>query len=141
MYTAFIILHMFGIATGVGAGFAMMVLGKATSDMEQPERAKYMLRAFVISKMGAVGLILLLVSGIGMLSMRPKVVMAMGGGYFHAKLFLVVVFIGLFGLMQVWIKKAKKANGGPIMAKIPKLGGAMLLTASVIVILAGLAFH
>jgi uncharacterized membrane protein len=101
-----------------------------------------MLRASVIGKNSSFGLLLLLLTGVGMTLMRGlSQTLALGGPAFHAKLGLVVIFIGLFGYLQSLVAKAKKEGGGPTMAKIRKLSGALLLIGVAIVACAVIAFH
>ncbi len=140
MQDGLLIIHMIGLAMAVGVGFAFMALGIGTKGMEATERTRFMLRAFIMSKVSSMGLALLLLSGIGLLATVPGV-FARGGAFFHTKLTLVVILLGVFGFLQVKIKKAKKANGGPAMAIIPKLGGIMNLLGIAIIVLAVLAFH
>ncbi|HEX2881905.1 MAG TPA: hypothetical protein VHO25_20430 [Polyangiaceae bacterium] len=142
MFPVLLILHFIGLALGVGTGFAMMALGKASADMSPEERTKFMLRASVLSKNGSIGLGLLILSGLGMLVDRGfGPVFKLGGGLFHAKLTLVVIMAGLLGYMQATLKKAREAGGGPLMAKLPKLGGAMLMLGLAVIVLAVLAFE
>lgn len=141
MYEVFLVLHFLGLALGVGASFAFFTLGISTQSMNAEERTKFMLRASVLSKNGSIGLVLLILSGIGFLVARGVgPVMQMGGGAFHTKLLLVVVLAGLIGYSQVLLKKAKQANGGPAMAKLPAISRLVLATGVTIVILAVVAF-
>ncbi len=141
MYLALLMLHFVGLAMGVGTGFAGLRLGMATKDMDPAERGKFMMRASAIGKNGSIGLGLLLLTGIGMALMRgiPQT-LAWGGPALHAKLTLVVIAIGIFGYMQVVQKKVRLAGGGPLMAKLPKLAAAMLLTGLSIIVCAVIAF-
>lgn len=142
MYDALLILHFIGVALGVGASFSMFTLGLATKDLDPTERGKFMLRASVLSKNGAYGLVLLIASGIGFLVERGVgSVFAVGGGAFHAKLTLVLILLGLFGYSQVLVKRARKEGGGPALARLAVLGRAMLAVSILIVILAVFAFH
>lgn len=141
-YDLLLMVHFLGLALAVGTGFANMTLGMATADMEPADRVKFFLRAFALSKNGSIGLLLLLLSGVG-LALVPglQATMLRGGGAFHAKLTLVLIAIALLGRIQVLIKKAKQEQGGPAMAQIPKVGRALLLTGIGIVVCAVLAFH
>jgi uncharacterized membrane protein len=142
MFDTLLVLHFIGLALGVGTSFSMMALGIATGDMPQGERTSFMLRAMALSRNGSIGLLLLILSGLGMLLVKgPAAMLALGGGTFHAKLGLVVVLIGLFGYMQVLTKRARQAGGGPAMAKLPQVGRIMLLVGLAIVVLAVLSFH
>ena len=141
MYEVFLMLHFLGLALGVGTSFAFLTLGLATNDMNPEERTRFMLRASLLSKNGSIGLALLIVSGIAFLVIRGVGnVMRWGGGAFHAKLLLVAILAGLLGYMQVLLKRAKQAGGGPAMAKIPKASRLALLVSVAIVVLAVIAF-
>jgi len=136
------IVHMLGLALGVGAGFAMLTLGMASSDLTPDERSKFMLRATAVSKNGSIGFGLLVLSGIAFLLVRgPGVIMRWGGPAFHAKLTLVVVFAGVLGYFQVLLKRARRAGGGPALQSAAKLGRVLLLLGVSIVVCAVLAFH
>jgi uncharacterized membrane protein len=142
LYDCLLILHFLGLAIGVGTGFANMRLAIATKDFSPEDRVKFFLTASALSKNGSIGLGLLLLTGIGMTSMRGwAYTFGWGGGAFHAKLTLIVIFIGLFGYMQVLGKRFREQKGGPAAATIGKLSPFMLLTAIGIVICAVLAFH
>lgn len=142
MYTTLLVLHFLGLALGVGTGFAQMTLGIAARDMAPPERTQFMLRASALGKNGSIGLLLLIVSGLGMMALRGfSATLQWGGGAFHAKLTLVVVLIGVFGYLQVLVRRVRREAGGPAMAKLPKVGQAMLGLGIAVVICAVIAFH
>jgi len=127
---------------GVGTGFAMFTLGFATRHLAPPERAAFMLRATALSRMGSIGLLLLIVSGLGMMWQRGvDVVFAWGGGLFHLKLTLVAVLLGLVGYMHALTARAKREGGGPAMARLAIFGQLTLLIGITIVVLAVLAFR
>jgi uncharacterized membrane protein len=141
LYTSILFLHFIGLALGVGTSFAMLTLGAAARGLAPEERAKFMLRASALSKNGSYGLALLILSGLAMLLLRgPREVFAWGGGAFHLKLTLVVILCGVFGYTQSVSKKVRLAGGGPLMAKLPKLGLIMLLLSVAIVASAVAAF-
>ncbi len=142
MFHLWLILHFIGLALLLGASFASFTLGLGAKGMPPDERVKFLLRASVVGKNGSVGLVLMLVSGVGLLMARGVAAsFALGGGAFHSKLTLFLILSGLHGLLQVQVKRAKQAQGGPSMERIPKIGGAMLLIGLAIVVLAVLAFH
>ena len=141
LYLSLLFLHFLGLALGVGTSFAVLQLGAAARDLPQDERAKFMLRAGAVGKNGGIGLGLLILSGLAMLFVRGfSEVMAWGGPAFHAKLTLVVIFIGLFGYMQTVLKKVREAGGGPLMARLPKLSAALLVLGLLIMLCAVIAF-
>lgn len=142
MYSVLLFLHFIGLGLGVGTGFASLALGIATRDLPPAERVAFMLRASAIGKNGSVGLLLLILTGLGMTAMRgfPET-FAWGGGAFHTKLGLVVVFCGLYGYLQSLVARAKREGGGPAMAKIPRVSPILLATSLAIVACAVVAFH
>ncbi|MEO6600070.1 MAG: hypothetical protein ABIQ16_09380 [Polyangiaceae bacterium] len=141
-YLVLLMTHFVGLALGVGASFASFTLRKAAADLEPAERAKFLLRAMQVAKNGSYGLVLLLVSGLGMFFMRgPAAVMAAGGPAFHAKLTLVVILCGAVGYSQVLGKRAREAGGGAALAKVPAVSTAILLLGVGIIIAAVLAFQ
>ena len=141
LYLFLLFLHFIGLALGVGTSFAMLTLGASTKDLPADERSKFMLRASAMGKNGSIGLGLLILSGLALFIVRgPAAVMAWGGPALHVKLTLVVILIGFFGYLQVVMKKVRLAGGGPLMAKLPKLGAIMLGLSVAIVLSAVLAF-
>src|SRR4051812_6556278 len=140
-YTLIKFLHFIGLALGVGTSFAMLTLGASTRSMSSDERSSFMLKASVLSKNGAYGLALLVLTGLAMFLWRgPASVFAWGGGAFHLKLTLVVILCGVFGYVQSLQKKIRQAGGGPLMAKLPKLSMIMLGLSVAIVLSAVAAF-
>jgi uncharacterized membrane protein SirB2 len=141
VYELFLYLHFIGLAMGVGTGFANLALGVAMKDVPPEERVKVALRNMVLAKNGSIGLVLLLVSGIGLTVMRGvSATFAWGGPAFHAKLTLVVLFIGVFGYMQMLGARAKREQGGPALAKMPGIGRVMFILGLAIVAAAVIAF-
>jgi len=126
----------------VGASFALFTLRKAAAGLEPAERTKFLLRTLSVSKNGSYGLLLLLLTGLGMFFMRgPGPMMAAGGPAFHAKLTLVVILCGAVGYSQVLGKRAREAGDGPTLAKLPAVGNAILVLGVGIVIAAVIAFQ
>ena len=143
LYLVLKMLHFIGLSLGVGTSFAMLTLGAYASTLPVEERAKVMLGAgSAVSKNGGIGLLVLIVTGLGMFFMRgPAAVMAAGGGAFHAKLTFVVILSGVLGYSQVLRKRAREAGGGPALAKMPKVGAALLLLSVATVVAAVIAFQ
>ncbi|HYJ08285.1 MAG TPA: hypothetical protein VEX18_04735 [Polyangiaceae bacterium] len=142
LYLSLLFLHFLGLALGVGTNLAMLTLGGAARELQPDERAKFMQRASALRKNGSFGLLLLILSGLGMLIVRgPMEVLRWGGGAFHAKLTLILILIGLFGYMQVLLKKVREAGGGgPLAAKLPKLSVGLLVLNLSIMACAVIAF-
>lgn len=141
-YLVLLMLHFVGLALGVGASFASLTLRRASATLPAAERATFMLRALSVSKNGSYGLLLLLLSGLGMFFMRgPGAIMAAGGPAFHAKLTLVVILCGVVGYSQALGKRAREAGGGPALSKLPAVSTAILILGVAIVIAAVIAFQ
>jgi uncharacterized membrane protein len=142
MLDLWLITHFIGLALGVGTAFAMFTLGMASGDMAPADRAAFMRRALALSRNSSLGLLLLIASGLGLLlEQGAGAVMALGGAMFHVKLTLVVILVGVFGYMQVLIRKSRSADGAAAAARIPVIGRVMLLLGVSIVVFAVLAFH
>lgn len=140
-YTSLLFIHMVGLAMAVGTSFTMAALGKAAAGLPRADQTAFMLRALAVTKVASFGLLILILSGLGMLFMRLDMLLAAGGAAFHAKLTFVAVQVGLFGFLQVTIARVKRAEGGPLMARLPKIGQALLVNGLLIVGAAVLAFH
>ncbi len=142
MQDTLLIIHFLGLALGVGTSFAMLRLGIATKALAPAERAGFMKHAMSLSKNGSLGLLLLILSGLGLLFTRGvSTVFASGGPAFHVKLTLVVLLSGLFGYSQVLIKRIREKQDAAAASKMPKLGQVMLLVGVGIIVSAVLAFH
>jgi uncharacterized membrane protein len=117
----------------------------STADMPPAERGAFMRRASVIGLNGSIGLALLLVSGVGLLLTRGvDVVMAWGGPAFHVKLTLVVILVGVFGYMQVLLRKARSSDqvaAAAAGARLNIISKVMLLLSVSIIVAAVLAFQ
>ena len=140
MQDLWLILHFLGVALGVGTGFAMFTLGLSTKDMSPADRGAFMRRASMVGMNGSIGLLLLIVSGVAIVLTRGLETVMMAGGWFHLKLTLVVILIGVFGYMQVLVKKFKSGDAAAA-ARLPMVSQIMLLLSVSIVISAVLAFH
>lgn len=142
MYDLLLILHFLGLALGVGSSFALLVLGITSKDLAPAERLAFAKRTFVLSKNGALGLVLLILSGIGFLLTRGvSEVFSWGGPAFHAKLTLVVLLCGCLGYSQVLMKRIRTGTEPGAAGRLPTIGRVMLFLNVSIVICAVLAFH
>jgi len=135
-----LILHFIGLAMGLGTSFGYMFLGMAGAKLEKTEALKFRVNTLALSRMGQIGLALLVVSGLflmgpfwGMLSEMYLLI---------AKLVLVLVLTGLIGVSSSLSRKiTSAADAEPILNRMAPLGKMSLLTALAIVILAVLVFH
>jgi len=141
-YLVLLMLHFVGLALGKRVREAGFTLRQAGARLSPEERTKFILGTLSVSKNGSYGLVLLLVTGLGMFFMRgPGAVMAAGGPAFHAKLTLVVILCGVVGYSQALGKRVREAGGGPALAKLPAVSNAVLLLGVAIVIAAVIAFQ
>jgi len=142
MQDTLLIIHFFGLALGVGTGFALARLGSALRDAPVADRGLVMKYALSISKNGGLGLGLLILSGLAMLFTRGvSTVFASGGMAFHIKLLLVVIMAGLVGFSQVQVKRLREKKDPAALATLQKIGPVITFTGVAIVICAVLAFH
>jgi len=138
MRTAMLMIHLLGLAMGVGTSFAFMFLGIAESKMEKEERMKFALNSFALSRMGHIGLTMLIISGLylitpfwGSLASMPLLI---------AKLILVLTLSISVSLATVYTRKARKGDVAGNLKTIASLGKVTLLSGIAIVVLAVLIF-
>ena len=134
-----LVLHFIGLAMGLGTGFANMFLGIAMSKMSPEEAGKFRLQALVLTRMGHIGLGLLILSGLYL--MMPYYMTLGNNTLLIIKLVMVVILITIVTLISINAGKAKKGDADLHFKKIGMLGRFSLLTAIIIVILAVLIFH
>ena len=138
MRTAMLIVHFLGLAMGVGTSFGFMFLGIAGSKMEKEEGKKFALNSFAMSTMGHIGLVMLIVSGLylitpfwGSLASMPLLI---------AKLALVLTLTVAVSFATVYSKRAKKGDTESNLKKVAALGRVTLISGITIVVLAVLIF-
>lgn len=139
MREVMLIVHFVGLAMGLGTSLAFMFLGIASAKMEPAEAGKFRLNILSLSRMGHIGLALLIISGgylmtpfWGMLSSSPLLI---------AKLVLVLWLAVLIGVIGVFARKAKQGEPEIHLKKIEPIGKIALLTTLTIVVLAVYFFH
>ncbi|HCS20911.1 MAG TPA: hypothetical protein DIW47_10205 [Bacteroidetes bacterium] len=134
-----LILHFIGLAMGLGTSFGFMFLGIASAKMEKGDRMKFQLNAMALSRMGHIGLALLVISGIVLMTPFWKVLLS--SPVLIAKLVLVLVLGALIGKITSIGKKAIQGNPEEQLNKMQPLGKMALLTGLAIVVLAVYFFH
>jgi uncharacterized membrane protein len=139
MQEIMLIIHFLGLAMGLGTSIGFMFLGMAGGKLEPEERLKFMFNTLALSRMGHIGITLLVVSGIVLMTPYWSALATMPT--LIAKLVLVVVLGALIGIISSKGKKAQKANSAEQLKKIQPLGKIALLTGILIVALAVLSFH
>lgn len=139
MREIFLVIHFLGLAMGLGTSFGFMFLGIAGSKMETAERLKFQLNAMALSRMGIIGLILLIISG-GAL-MTPYWSTLSSFPLLIIKLVLVIVLTILIAIISSIGKKAQKGDTEKMLKKMEPFGKISMLTGLIIVILAVYIFH
>ena len=139
MREAMLILHFLGLVMGVGTGFAFMFLGIAAGRMQPAQRREFMLNAFALTRMGHIGLGLLLLTGFYLITPYWPVLSAMP--LLIAKLALVGVLIVVISINTSLARKARTGDAEVIFRKMAVVGRIALLTSIAIVILAVLVFR
>ena len=138
MRDTFLIIHFIGLALGLGTSFANLFLGLAMAKMPPEEAKSFAIKAMALSKMGHIGLTLLILSGLYLMSPYWRILSVMP--LLIAKLTLVAILVALISVITSAATKVKK--GDPSQMKIIKpLGRIALVTTILIVILAVSVFH
>jgi F0F1-type ATP synthase assembly protein I len=117
----------------------MFFLGATASKLEKSERIKFLLNAMSLSRMGQIGLVLLLLSGGYLMTPYWKALGSMP--LLMIKLFLFLGLGALIGILSSTGKKAKQGEPEKHLSKAKNLGSIALLIAVTIVVLAVLVFH
>ena len=131
--------HFVGLAMGIGTSFGYLFLGIAGAKMEKGEALNFMMNTFSLSKMGTIGITLLVLSG-GFL-ITPYIKHLGSYPFLIAKLSLVAILIALIIYLNITVGKAKKGNPEVHLKKIRKLGPVSLLIGLSIIVCAVLNFH
>jgi uncharacterized membrane protein len=139
MRDAMLIVHLLGLAMGLGTSFAFMFIGIARSKMEKEEGRKFAMNASVLSRMGQIGLTMLIISGFYLIT--PFWATLNARPFLIAKLILVLILTISVILAGIYSSRAKKGNAESNLKKVAILGKVGLLSSITIVLLAVLTFH
>jgi uncharacterized membrane protein len=139
MHDILLIIHFIGLTLGLGTSFGFMFLGIAIGKMEKEDRIKFQLNSMALSRMGHIGLMLLIISGIFL--MAPYWSILPSSPLLIAKLALVLVLTILIVIINSLGKKAQQGYTEAQFRKIEPLGKIALLTGVTIVALAVYFFH
>jgi len=134
-----LIIHFIGLAMGLGTSFAFMFLGMSAAKMEKEEARKFSEKIMIVSRMGHIGLTLLIVSGIFLMSPYWQSLPEMP--LLIAKLTLVVMLAILIVLIGAASRKAAQTKDEKYEKQVATLGKLSFLTALSIVVLAVYIFH
>lgn len=139
MREVMLILHFIGLTMGLGTSFAHAFLGIVTSKMTAAEATKFRLYSLVLSKMGNIGIVLLLFSGLYLITPYWNILLSLP--LLILKLVLVMVLVVLITMINLSSKKAMKGDADGQLKKMESLGKMTLIIGVVIVILAVYIFH
>lgn len=141
MYDTLLIIHFFGLAIGAGTPFYMAAMARHVGKSGQPQQIKQVMLGpgGAVAMVGAVGLVLMLISGVGMY-------FQLGNGQSLGMAFTVkMVFVGLIiiyvGTMKSLSKRAGKEEGMATMGTIKKLSPIGPVLSVVAICAAVVAFH
>lgn len=139
MRDTFLVIHFIGLAMSVGTGFSNLFLGIAASKLAPAERGSFMIKTLILTRMGQIGLGLLLISGFYLitpywaaLSNMPTLI---------AKLTMVLLLVIMISIMSLRVRKAKEMNDPSLLASLRPLGMVVFVTGITVVILAVVTFH
>jgi uncharacterized membrane protein len=139
MREVMLFVHFIGLTMGVGTAFAHAFLGLVTSKMVAEEATKFRVHSLVLSRMGNTGLVLLVISGLYLITPFWKTLPSTP--LLMLKLALVSLLAVLIIVINVFSGKAKKGDAEEQLKKIELLGKLTLPLSIIIVILAVSIFH
>jgi uncharacterized membrane protein len=134
-----LVLHFIGLTMGLGTSFAMLFLSIASSRMDPVKGREFFLNATSVSRMGQVGLVLLLLSG-GYL-MTPYWATLSQQPLLAAKLVLYLALAALVGILSAKAKKARAGDAEKHLRSMAVLGRLAMLVGIGALILAVMVFH
>jgi hypothetical protein len=134
-----LILHFLGLAMGFSVSFSGMVMAGLMNKATPAERPVLARFPPVMTRVGDVGLVLLWLSGFGLLFFKWGGFSAMPVA-FHIKLTLVFVLTGLVGFIHSLQRRVRNGDA-KAAAQIQTVGKLAFATAVSIVILAVIAFE
>jgi len=140
MQDTLLILHYFAVAIGAGTAFYLGALAKYAAKSGDPAKIKEtMLGAGgAISMIGSIGLVILLISGILLVSLYYSSGL---GWAFYIKIALVLAIVVYVGTMKHLTKKARNEEGMKTMGTIKKLAPIGPVLSILVIVFAVLAFH
>ena len=131
-----LILHFTGLFIGLGSGFSLLVLNFASNKLSAAEKGAFMRTASILGYIGPAGLVLLLISGLGLTI--PVWSSYKSIALFHTKLTLFIVlllFVGLGHMLR------KRSAGSPPSTLLKAITPVPFILGLIIVCLAVLSFH
>jgi uncharacterized membrane protein len=139
MREVMLILHFIGLVMGLGTSFAHAFLGIATAKMKDDEATKFRLHSMVLSRMGNIGIVLLIISGLYLIAPYWKTLPSTP--LLNLKLVLVCMLVVQIFRINLYTRRAKKGETEWYLKKMERLGKTTLLFGLAIVILAVYIFR
>ena len=139
MRETMIILHLIGLAMGLGTSFAHAFLGNTLSKLEPTEAAKFRTHSKGLSQMGTIGTVLLLVSGVYLLIPFWPVITTLP--LLILKLVLFVILIILIFLINHGARNNYQNQDARNLNRIELMGKLAMIIGVAIVILAVNVFN
>jgi hypothetical protein len=112
-----------------------------SADMEKAEREPYMLRGFVMTNVGAIGIVFVLVTGLVMFFQDSTALLEKGGPFLWVKAVAFGPYLTVFVTLRWRVSKARLTNGGPLMTHMSKFVMVMNFLGIVLIVSSVLAFH
>jgi len=140
LYKTLLLLQMCGLTIGAGTGFYIAAVARhAERNLEQAE-ARTLLPGVngAISKLGTLGLALLLVSGIGLAAMLGPAALNTAFQVKMALVLAIVVFVGTMHALAARSRRAGDPNAVKLMKKIGPIGPVLAVATLVAAVT---AFH
>ena len=140
MRDTMLILHFIGLAMGLGTAFAHAFLGFASSKLSKDDAIKLKSNTQILGKMGNIGLVLLLVSGVYLILPYWNALHLMP--LLLSKLILFVLLIVFLVIINLLERKAVKIENPELeYRRMEVIGKFALSTTLAIVVLAVMVFH
>jgi MFS family permease len=139
MRETMLIFHFIGLTMGLGTGFAHAFLGSVVPKMTPDEATKFRLHSLVLSKMGNIGIVLLVISGFYLITPYWKELSSLP--LLIVKLALVFILIILIILINLSAKKALNGDAERQFKKLKLMGKMTLIIGLSILIVAVNIFH
>lgn len=134
-----LIVHFIGLTMSLGTGFANIFLSIAAARLEPADRGVFMSRAMILTRMGHIGLGLLLLSGFYLITPYWKSLADMP--VLIAKLTFVAILVILVGVVTTLARRAVESRNFAKLAKLRPFGMIIFFVGITIVVLAVLTFH
>lgn len=139
LYKTLLLLHMFGLTIGAGTGVYLAAVGRhAARHLEQAE-ARTLLPGVngAISRVGSIGLGILILSGIGMMAILGGA----PGAAFWIKMALVAAIVIFVSTMQVLARRIRRAGDAGAAMQMKRLAPLGPVLAVLTIAAAVAAFH